>query len=90
MALIKGKQLVAGTIDTRELKDSAVTNAKISTGEITPDRFNISGQTYDFSGASSLSAPTPTAAGHVATKGYTDSVAQGLDVKESVRAASTT
>jgi hypothetical protein len=89
MALIKGKQLVAGTIDTRELKDSAVTNAKINAGEITPDRLNISGQTFDFSGAASLSAPAPTAAGHVATKGYADSVAQGLDVKESVRVATT-
>ena len=84
MALIKGKQLVAGTIDTRELKDLSVTNGKINTGEITPDRLNISGQAWDFSGAASLSAPAPSAAGHVATKGYADSVAQGLDVKESV------
>lgn len=90
MALIKGKQLAAGTIDTRELKDSAVTNAKINTGEITPDRLNISGQAFDFSGAASLSVPTPSADGHATTKSYVDSVAQGLDVKESVRAASTT
>lgn len=89
MALIKGKQLVAGTIDTRELKDSAVTNAKISAGVITPDRLNISGQAFDFSSAASLSAPTPSAAGHVATKAYADSIAQGLDVKESVKMAST-
>lgn len=84
MALIKGKQLVAGTIDTRELKDSAVTNTKISAGVITPDRLNISGQAYDFSGAASLSVPTPSADGHAASKSYVDGVAQGLDVKESV------
>lgn len=89
MALIKGKQLVAGTIDTRELKDSAVTNAKINTGEITPDRLNISGQTFDFSGAASLSVPTPSADGHAASKSYVDGVAQGLDVKESVRVSTT-
>ena len=84
MALIKGKQLVAGTIDTRELKDLSVTNAKINTGEITPDRLNISGQVFDFSGAASLSVPTPSADGHAASKSYVDGVAQGLDVKESV------
>lgn len=89
MALIKGKQLVAGTIDTRELKDLSVTNAKINAGEITPDRLNISGQAYDFSGAASLSVPAPTADGHAASKSYVDGVAQGLDVKESVRVATT-
>lgn len=89
MALIKGKQLLAGTIDTRELKDLSVTNAKINAGEITPDRLNISGQAYDFSGAASLSVPTPTADGHAASKSYVDAVSLGLDVKESVRAAST-
>jgi len=87
MALIKGKQLVAGTIDTRELKDNSVKLAKINNGEITSAKLNISGETWDFSGAGSFSVPSPTADAHSATKGYVDSVAQGLDVKESVRAA---
>ena len=87
MALIKGKQLVAGTIDTRELKDNSVKLAKINDGEITSAKLNISGETWDFSGAGSFSVPAPTADAHSATKGYVDSVAQGLDVKESVRAA---
>lgn len=87
MALIKGKQLVAGTIDTRELKDNSVVLAKINDGEITSAKLNISGETWDFSGAGSFSVPAPTADAHSATKGYVDSVAQGLDVKESVRAA---
>lgn len=87
MALIKGKQLAAGTIDTRELKDNSVKLAKINDGEITSAKLNISGETWDFSGAGSFSVPSPTADAHSATKGYVDSVAQGLDVKESVRAA---
>ena len=39
---------------------------------------------WDISGGSStILVPTPTADDHVANKGYVDSVAQGLDVKES-------
>jgi hypothetical protein len=87
MAFIKGKQLAAGTINTRELKDLAVTNGKINDTEITSAKLNISGEAWDFSGASAFSVPTPTADAHAVTKGYADAVAQGLDVKESVRAA---
>ena len=36
-----------------------------------------------------LSVLTPTSDNHAANKGYVDSVASGLDVKDSVRAAST-
>jgi len=89
MAFIKGKQLAAGTIDTRELKDSGVTNAKINDTEITSAKLNISGEAWDFSGASAFSVPAPTADAHAVTKSYADSIAQGLDVKESVRAATT-
>lgn len=39
---------------------------------------------------STISGVTPTLAAHLATKGYVDSVATGLDVKLSVRAISTT
>lgn len=87
MAFIKGKQLAAGTIDTRELKDLAVTNAKINDTEITSAKLNISGEAWDFSGAGSFSVPSPTADGHATTKSYVDAVSLGLDVKESVRAA---
>jgi hypothetical protein len=78
MALIKGKQLASQTIDTRELKDAGVTPAKLL----------IASQTFDFSGASAFSVPAPSSSAHAATKGYVDGVAQGLDVKQSVRAAS--
>lgn len=41
---------------------------------------------HDFSGAPSVSLPTPTLAAHAATKSYVDDIASGLDVKKSVRA----
>jgi len=88
MALIKGKQLASGTIDTRELKDSGVTVAKIADTQITVAKLDISGGTWDFSSAGSFSIPTPSADAHAATKAYVDASSQGLDIKESVRAAS--
>ena len=88
MALIKGKQLAAQTIDTRELNDSAVTLAKIADTQITSAKLNISSQAWDFSAASAFSVPAPSSSAHAATKGYVDGVAQGLDIKASVRLAS--
>ena len=46
--------------------------------------------TTDGTTLGNMSAATPTADTHVTTKGYVDSVASGLDVKDSVRVASTT
>ena len=89
MALIKGKQLASGTIDTRELKDDAVTVGKIADTQITVAKLDISGGAWDFSSAGSFSIPAPSADAHAATKAYVDASSQGLDVKESVRAAST-
>src|SRR3982751_5135613 len=43
----------------------------------------------DFGGQRIINLGTPTAATDAATKAYVDSVATGLDVKDSVRAAST-
>lgn len=40
-------------------------------------------------GSANFKAATPTDAAHVATKGYVDAARQGLDVKQSVRAATT-
>ena len=45
--------------------------------------------TTDGSTLSNLNVAAPTADDHAATKLYVDSIAQGLDVKESVKAAST-
>ena len=87
MALIQGKQLASQAIDTRELKDSGVTVAKIADTQITAAKLNISAQAWDFSAASAFSVPAPSSSAHAATKGYVDGVAQGLDVKASVRLA---
>jgi hypothetical protein len=87
MALIQGKQLASQAIDTRELKDSGVTVAKIADTQITAAKLNISAQAWDFSAASAFSVPAPSTSAHAATKGYVDGVAQGLDVKASVRLA---
>ena len=87
MALIQGKQLASQAIDTRELKDSGVTVAKIADTQITAAKLNISAQAWDFSSASAVSVPAPSASAHASTKGYVDGVAQGLDIKASVRLA---
>ena len=90
MALIQGKQLASQAIDTRELKNSGVTVAKIADTQITAAKLNISAQAWDFSSASAFSVPAPSSSAHAATKGYVDGVAQGLDVKASVRLATVT
>lgn len=86
MAFIKGKQLEAGTIDTRELKNSAVTAAKLS-GSIPASKVDLT-DSFDFS-TGTLVVATPTLDSHAANKGYVDSVKQALDIKESVKVATT-
>jgi hypothetical protein len=79
MALIQGKQLA----------NSAITAAKLADAQITASKLNISSTAWDFTTASTFSVPAPSASSSAATKGYVDSVAQGLDIKASVLAAST-
>ncbi len=86
MALIKGKQLADAAIVESKIADSAVTADKLS-GSIPASKLDLEG-IFDFS-SGTLSAATPTASGHVATKGYVDGVKQSLDIKESVRVATT-
>ena len=85
MAFIKGKQLASSTVTSRELADSAVTNAKLS-GSISPSKLDL---TADFTFSGAVNVPTPTSATHAATKGYVDGVKQSLDIKDSVRVATT-
>lgn len=49
----------------------------------------ISGVAIDAGSASIINVPTPTADHHAVNKAYADSIAQGLDPKPAVRAAST-
>jgi hypothetical protein len=80
MALIQGKQLA----------NSAITAAKLADTQITASKLNISSTAWDFTTASTFSVPAPSASSSAATQGYVDSVAQGLDIKASVRLATVT
>ena len=71
----------SAAIDTSKLADAA--NFILRTG-VTAFTANQS-----MGGFNLTNLATPTAASDAATKGYVDSVAQGLDVKESVRVATT-
>ena len=64
-------------ISTEQLKNTAVTSAKI----------DLTG-TFDYS-SGTLRAGTPSATSDVATKAYVDNIAAGLHFKESARAATT-
>jgi hypothetical protein len=86
MAFIKGKQLASATVDSRELKDASVTNAKLA-GSIPASKLDLTDD-FDFS-SGTLTVATPTQDGHAATKGYVDGQLQGLDIKDSVVAATT-
>lgn len=67
--------------------DVATVDDKFASNVIKPAKLKYASETWDFSTATALIAPTPTAATHVTTKGYVDSLAAGLDVKASVRLA---
>jgi len=86
MALIKGKQLADAAIIESKIADSAVTAAKLS-GSIPATKLDLTGS-FDFTNGTTTVA-TPSQDGHAANKGYVDSVKQALDIKESVRVAST-
>jgi hypothetical protein len=71
---------MAVQITSRQIANAAVGVAKLS----------LSTGAFDFSsGDATVSVNTPTSDSHAATKGYVDGIAQGLNWKESVRAATT-
>jgi len=83
-----------------QIADSAVSNAHIAAGAAI-ELSKLAEAVVQADGGQALTGNlpaggnkitglgTPTASGDAATKGYVDGVAQGLDVKESVRAATT-
>jgi len=73
-------------VDNITILDNSITSTNAN-GNITLDP-NGSG-TVDVNSSKITSVTTPTAATDAATKGYVDSVANGLDVKASVRYATT-
>ena len=72
------------TVDNINLKDNTIST---TTGNLT---INPSGSnTIDVSGTRITSLGTPSGAEDAATKGYVDGVVNGLDIKESVKLATT-
>jgi len=65
-----------------------ITRRAIIDAAINVDKMDLSAGSFDFSSATVLVA-TPSASSHAATKGYVDSVAQGLYWKDAVKAATT-
>jgi hypothetical protein len=67
-----------------------ITGRQIANAAVGVAKLSLSTGTFDFSsGDAIVSVNTPSADSHAATKGYVDGIAQGLNWKESVRAATT-
>ena len=89
---IGNEHIADNAVRTAHIQDAQVTNAKLANSSLT-----IGGTTIALGAtAASLSSVTfveldqdPASAMHAATKQYVDAKVQGLDIKESVRAAST-
>src|SRR5689334_22675739 len=78
-----GRQVKSGTITTTQLSSSAgITDGQLATSYVKADG------TRAFTGE--VAGVTPTSAASLATKGYVDGVAQGLDTKPSARAMTDT
>lgn len=88
MGLIKGKQLADSAIVADKLADGAVGTNKLA-GSIPVSKLSLAG-TFDFASAGgTVIVGTASQSSHAVNKGYVDSVKQSLDIKDSVRACST-
>ena len=67
---------------TSQIKDSAISTNKIANNAVNANKMDLTA-TYDFS-SGTLTVATPSADAQAATKGYVDSIAQGLHWKDSV------
>ena len=65
-----------------------ITGRQIANGAVDVNKLDLSSGTFDFQEAVLLVA-TPSADSHAATKGYVDSISQGLHWKDSVKVATT-
>ena len=86
MAYIKGKQLADLTIVNSKIADNTIQPIKLA-GSLPASKLDLTG-TFDFT-SGTVSVADPTQDSHAANKRYVDSVKQALDIKESVRVAST-
>lgn len=85
MAYIKGKQLADGTIVNSKIQDATIEASKLA-GSVPASKLDLTGS-FDFA-SGTVSVADPTQDSHAANKRYVDSVKQALDIKESVRVAS--
>ena len=65
-----------------------ITGRQIANAAVDVNKLDLSSGTFDFQSAV-LQVATPSADSHAATKGYVDSISQGLHWKDSVRVATT-
>lgn len=85
-----GRQIKAGTITNTEIASgAAIALSKLAEAVIQADGGQAFTADQSLGGNKLTNVGTPSSATDAATKGYVDSVAEGLDVKLSVRAAST-
>lgn len=83
-----GTQIRSGTITTTQLSSSAgVTDGQLATAYIKADGTRAFTGNPNGGGFEATNFATPTTSGSLATKGYVDGVAQGLQAKYSARAA---
>lgn len=87
-AVTAGKIATGGISASGQFAAGVVDNAAIATGTIQAAKLDLTGETYDFA-SSTLRCGTPSGSTDVANKSYVDGVAQGLQIKDEVRLAST-
>lgn len=85
-----GKQIRSGTITTTQLASAAgITDAQLATSYIKADGTRAFSAAVNGGGFEATNFADPTSSTSLATKSYVDAIAQGLDTKASVRAATT-
>jgi hypothetical protein len=85
-----GTQIRSGTITTTQLASAAgIVDGQLATAYVKADGTRTYTGSHNFGGFEATNLGTPTASSSAATKGYVDTIAQGLDNKYSARAATT-
>jgi hypothetical protein len=85
-----GTQIRSGTITTTQLASAAgIVDGQLATSYTKADGTRAFTGSQSFGGFEATNAATPTSSSSLATKGYVDTLAQGLDTKYSARAATT-
>ena len=86
-ALVTPTGIVKNDVGLGNVDNTSDANKPVSTAQQTALDLKANLASPTFTGT--VTVPTPTNATDAATKGYTDAIKQGLDIKDSVRVAST-